>query len=83
MIAISNATPIIALAKINQLSIMKAIFSEIIVPQEVYKEITLKEELDEVKRIKASDFIKVQKVKNEYAVKLIKKLMGSLCSPDR
>jgi len=39
MIAISNSTPLIALAKINQLQLLKHYFGEILIPEEVYDEV--------------------------------------------
>lgn len=39
MIAISNSTPLIALAKINQLQLLKDYFGEILIPEEVYDEV--------------------------------------------
>jgi len=39
MIAISDSTPIIYLAKLNLLKLLKKIYSEILIPKEVYKEV--------------------------------------------
>ena len=39
---ISNATPIICLAKINQLDILKKLFNKIIIPEDVKNEIIIK-----------------------------------------
>jgi hypothetical protein len=39
MIVISNSTPLIALAKINKLSLLKEYFGEIHIPEEVYDEV--------------------------------------------
>lgn len=38
MLVISNTSPLIWLAKIGKLSLLKELFSEILVPEEVYKE---------------------------------------------
>ncbi|HID86766.1 MAG TPA: DUF362 domain-containing protein [Anaerolineae bacterium] len=42
MIVVSNAGPIIALAKIGQLDLLSALYGEIIVPQAVYEEVVEK-----------------------------------------
>jgi len=39
MIVISNSTPLIALAKINQLQLLKEYFGEVLIPEEVYDEV--------------------------------------------
>jgi len=58
---VSNTTPIISLASIERLNILKELFGEILIPQSVYNEIKAKEshgykEVD-------SDYIKVQAIK--------------------
>lgn len=42
MIAVSNSSPIIFLAKINKLSLLKYFFDKIVVPKSVYEEIVIK-----------------------------------------
>jgi predicted nucleic acid-binding protein len=42
MIVVTNSTPIISLAKINKLHLLRDIFGEIYVPNAVYKEVALK-----------------------------------------
>ncbi|MCX6680778.1 MAG: DUF3368 domain-containing protein [Methanothrix sp.] len=39
MIVVCNSTPLIALAKINQLRLLKEFFEEIFIPEEVYDEV--------------------------------------------
>jgi predicted nucleic acid-binding protein len=39
MIVVCNSTPLIALAKINQLKLLKEFFEEIFIPEEVYDEV--------------------------------------------
>jgi hypothetical protein len=39
MIAVSNSTPLIALAKINRLDLLKDYFGKIYIPEEVYDEV--------------------------------------------
>ncbi len=43
---ISNSSPLIFLAKINRLDIMKKLFNKIIIPTEVKEEILMKDSLD-------------------------------------
>lgn len=40
MIIVSNTTPISELAKVGQLNLLKEIFGTLIIPQEVYQEVT-------------------------------------------
>jgi predicted nucleic acid-binding protein len=42
MKVIVNATPLIALSKINQLEILNQLFNEVIVPRSVYHEVIVK-----------------------------------------
>jgi predicted nucleic acid-binding protein len=42
MKVIVNATPLIALSKINQLELLKQLFDEVIVPRSVYYEVIVK-----------------------------------------
>ncbi|KXB00989.1 hypothetical protein AKJ44_03055 [candidate division MSBL1 archaeon SCGC-AAA261F17] len=44
MEAISNSTPLIYLAKVSNLNLLKKLFNEIIVPEEVYEEVVVKGE---------------------------------------
>ncbi|KPA10879.1 nucleotide-binding protein [Candidatus Magnetomorum sp. HK-1] len=60
---VSNTTPIISLASIGKLSILKKLFKEIVISEAVYNEIKAKEsygysEID-------SEFIKVEPVKGQ------------------
>lgn len=41
MKVIVNATPLIALSKINQLNLLNELFSEVIIPQSVYNEVVI------------------------------------------
>jgi hypothetical protein len=63
MIVVSNTTPIISLASIQQLEILERLFGEIIVPKAVYGEIKAKEswgykEID-------FEFVRVETVRGE------------------
>ena len=41
MIVISNATPLIYLAKIDKLHLLRDLFEHVIIPEEVYKEVVI------------------------------------------
>lgn len=58
---VSNTTPIISLASIGKLNVLKELFGEIIIPQSVYNEIKAKESYG-YKEVD-SDYIKVQAIK--------------------
>ncbi len=62
---VSNTTPIISLASIGKLHILKELFGEIIIPQSVYDEIKAKESYG-YKEVD-SDYIKVQAIKGTKA----------------
>ncbi len=42
MVVVSNSTPLIALSKINKLSLLNHFFEEIIIPEEVYNEVVIR-----------------------------------------
>ena len=46
MIVVSNAGPLIALAKISQLSLLQALFGELSIPEEVQREIVVRGKFD-------------------------------------
>lgn len=76
-IVVSNTTPIISLMKIKGINILREIFGEIIISKGVYDELTAKVFLEEeINMINNCDFIKIQEVKNEFAVKLIQKQLN-------
>jgi predicted nucleic acid-binding protein len=58
---VSNTTPIISLASIGELNLLKELFGEIIIPQSAYNEIKAKKSYG-YKEVD-SDYIKVQAIK--------------------
>ncbi len=75
---IVNASPLIALSKINELKILKNLFSEIIIPEAVYHEvITEGGGKTGVKEIEKSinNWIKIEKVSNKKEVELLRALL--------
>lgn len=64
---VSNTTPIISLLKIDKLQILKDLYDEIFIPQEVFNEIEAgknKEYYTDLSKIK---WIKVKNIKNKKA----------------
>ena len=78
MIIISDTSPIINLAMINRLDLLPQLFGEVIIPQSVYEEITIKGkgEPGEVE-IKNADWIKVIKCKNLELVSELEQILNS------
>jgi uncharacterized protein len=69
MIVISNSTPLIALAKINQLQLLKEYFGGILIPEEVYDEVVRRGSgLAGASEIAACDWITRTQVTNRLAV---------------
>ena len=62
MIVISNTTPIIALSSVNKIDILKSLFKEIIITEEVKAELTSKERYGV--EFPFLDWVKIKKVKN-------------------
>ncbi len=56
MIVVSNSSPLIALAKIGRLHILKKLFGEIIIPKAVWNEVVVKDKgkpgAEEVKKLR-------------------------------
>lgn len=77
MIIVSNTTPIITLIKVDKLNILKVLFGKVYISTGVYEELISNKVFEnEAKVIENSEFVKIIKVKNEFAVKLLQKNMG-------
>ena len=61
---VSNSSPLIHLAKIKKLDLLKEIFGKIFIPKAVYDECVV-ESFKEANEIKKSEWIIVKKIKNE------------------
>jgi len=73
VIVISDATPIISLAKIGMIYILRKFFNEVILPKAVYDEICINPIfLDEAKMIQTCEFIQVETVSNEQSIKILR-----------
>ena len=72
MIVVSDATPIISLAKIEMLNILESLFNEVVLPTAVIEEVSRNLSYSkEAVTIKSSPFIKEQTVENKQAVKIL------------
>ena len=80
MPVVSNTSPLIWLAKIGRITLLKKLFGEVIIPEEVYKEAVergLQEGFSDALAIKEcvdQGWIKISKL-NESEIKLCKKMM--------
>lgn len=73
---VSNSSPIIHLAKIGKLELLKEYFQTITVPEAVYRECVLEGKVrEEVEIIKNADWIKVMQVESKKIVRLLQSLL--------
>lgn len=74
---ITNSTPLIALAKINGLDILKEIYSQIVIPKAVYEEVAVlgKGKKGSIEITKA-EWIKVKEVRDEKLKKILQMELG-------
>jgi predicted nucleic acid-binding protein len=72
MTAVSNSTPLIVLAKINRLELLKDYFGEICIPEEVYDEVVRRGgNLAGSSEVASCTWINVESVKNRMAVETL------------
>jgi predicted nucleic acid-binding protein len=72
MTVVSDSTPLIALAKINRLDLLKDFFGEIYIPEEVYDEVVRRGgNLAGSSEVASCSWIKVESVKNRMAVETL------------
>lgn len=75
---VSNAGPLITLATIGKLSLLKALFEELCVPQAVYDEVvTYGSGEPGSAEISAATWIQVRQVRDELAVRLLQESLGA------
>ena len=73
MIVVSDATPIISLAKIGMLDILSKFYNEVVLPEAVFDEVCSNPVFtDEAESVKNSEFIRVEAVSNEQSVKILR-----------
>lgn len=69
MKVVSNSTPLIALSRINEFSLLKEYFGEVYIPKEVYEEVVTRGgNLFGAEEVALAEWIKVENVKNRIAV---------------
>ena len=77
MLIVADTTPIISLIKIGELELLNSMYGEIILPEAVYKELISNPSMrNEIEIVEKSSFLKVTKVENEFAVKLLQKQLN-------
>jgi predicted nucleic acid-binding protein len=70
---VANTTPLIALSHVGHLSVLKRLYGEIIIPEAVYKELSVKKESVCKKAVDSSlDWIKVGHIQNQMAKAMYK-----------
>lgn len=68
-----NTTPLIALSHVEQLGILKKLYGRIIIPEAVYRELSVKTESICKKAVDSSlDWIRVDKIRNQMAKTMYK-----------
>ena len=73
MIVVSDATPIISLAKIDMLDTLGRLYNEVLLPQAVYDEVCCNSVFtNEAEVVKSCTFIKVEMVSNIQSVKILR-----------
>ena len=77
MLVVSDTTPIISLMKDNRLGILKELFTEIIIPEAVYNELTTNERFpEEAALIKESSFIKTVTLEDRRLIDVFQRATG-------
>ena len=70
---VANTTPLIALSHVGELELLKRLYEEIIIPEAVYKELSVKTESVCKKAVDSSlDWIRVEKIENQMAKAMYK-----------
>lgn len=73
---VSNSSPIIHLAKIGKLSLLREYFNTIMVPESVFKECVAEgKDRKEVEAIKKAEWIRVAEVQDKKLVKLLQSFL--------
>ena len=68
-----NTTPLIALSHVGQLSVLKDLYGEIIIPEAVYRELSAKAESICKRTVDSSlDWVRVEKIQNQMAKAMYK-----------
>ncbi len=63
---VSNSTPLIHLAKIGRLELLREFFGEILIPEAVYRECVIEgDDSEDARAIKNAEWIKVERIADE------------------
>ena len=68
---IVNSTPLIILCNIGKLEILKEMYGEVVIPQAVYTEVTVKKD-SACQQVVSADWIHVEQVKDHSEKKMYK-----------
>ncbi|MEW6096854.1 MAG: DUF3368 domain-containing protein [bacterium] len=78
MIVVSNATPLISLAKINKLHLLKSMYGTLYIPEAVYEEIALKgKERSGAQEVEKAEWIKREKVQNRLSINILRATLSA------
>ena len=72
MIIVSDTTPLSELAKVGKLNLLRDVFSKVIIPQEVYNEVTTGTH-PAVNLVQSADWIEIISVQNSEKLSNLKK----------
>lgn len=77
MIVVSDTTPLISLLKIGRLELLENLFGYVLIPQAVYRELTVDERFKlEAEQIKDKKYIEVCTASDENSVSILKRATG-------
>lgn len=77
MLIVADTTPIISLIKIGMLELLSSTYGEVIIPEAVFNGLVSNPSIsNEADIINKSNFLKINKVENEFAVKLLQKQLN-------
>ncbi len=77
MLIVSDTTPIISFVKIGMLELLNSMYGDVILPEAVFNELVSNPLMsNEADIIKKNSFLKVNKIENEFAVKLLQKQLN-------
>ena len=77
MIVVSDTTPLISLLKIDRVEILEKLFGEVVLPEEVFTELTSnKRYRTEADKIKSKNFITTKNILNAASVDILKRATG-------
>lgn len=76
-VVVSDASPLINLARVNQFNLLAAFYGQIVIPRAVYKEVVIRGEGREGSReVKEATWIDVQVPHDELAVRVLEAELG-------